>query len=211
MSAVNRESGLIFIHVPKCAGSVMEQLPWIGDAGHAPAAEIRRRIGPEAWNKLFSFGFVRNPFDRLVSAYFHFVQKPLKENEHPFQQDTYRSIKKLHGGVIASGLDTKEAFRFFAHDILPARRDFVNHFRPQTYFLCGQEGDTLVNYVGRFESLQSDFNEVCKRLGRDASSELPRGNSTVHQHWGEYYDSVTAGLVRMLYAGDFRRWYPHES
>src|SRR5262245_49182832 len=40
---------------------------------HAPAAEIRARLGDDVWNGYFKFCVVRNPFEKLVSAFHHFA------------------------------------------------------------------------------------------------------------------------------------------
>jgi len=46
---------------------------------------------------------------------------------------------------------------------------------PQYDFLHADDGRLLVDFVGRFESLQDDFNKVCAHLGlKDA--ELPHRN-----------------------------------
>lgn len=36
---------------------------------HLPARAIRQNVGLEAWSQALVFGFVRNPFDRLISFY----------------------------------------------------------------------------------------------------------------------------------------------
>lgn len=37
--------------------------------GHGFASDYKGIIGKEVWNSVFTFGFVRNPWDRLVSSY----------------------------------------------------------------------------------------------------------------------------------------------
>jgi hypothetical protein len=46
--------------------------PWYN---HMPAAEVRSLLGSETWASYFKFCVVRNPFERLVSA-FYFEQRP---------------------------------------------------------------------------------------------------------------------------------------
>lgn len=70
-------------HVPKTAGNATETtLRQAGidvhNAGHGPARETRRRtIGqhvPPFYTEAFHYGFVRNPWDRIVS-FFHHAKK----------------------------------------------------------------------------------------------------------------------------------------
>lgn len=39
---------------------------------HMPASDIRTRVGEEIWNDYFKFCVVRDPFDKAVSAFYHF-------------------------------------------------------------------------------------------------------------------------------------------
>lgn len=41
-----------------------------GFRNHASAAEIKRQIQPQVWERYFKFSIVRNPFTRTISAYF---------------------------------------------------------------------------------------------------------------------------------------------
>jgi hypothetical protein len=42
---------------------------------HMPAALIKRQIGEDAWNRYFKFCVVRNPFDKMVSAFYFLRNK----------------------------------------------------------------------------------------------------------------------------------------
>jgi hypothetical protein len=46
---------------------------------HMPAVEIRARIGDEVWSDYFKFTVVRNPFTKLVSAFFFFFEPACKD------------------------------------------------------------------------------------------------------------------------------------
>ena len=64
MSGYSEQYDVLFIHVPKTAGSSMEQCEFVAGQGHEPYWAIREEIRNKAG---FSFGFVRNPYDRFVS------------------------------------------------------------------------------------------------------------------------------------------------
>ena len=61
-------AGVVFVHVPKAAGTSVATATIGRRAGHFTAAEIRAAMGP-AFDRMFTFSVVRNPMDRLASAY----------------------------------------------------------------------------------------------------------------------------------------------
>lgn len=46
---------------------------------HMPASQLRSSLGQDIWNSYFKFTVVRNPFDRLVSYFYH-VEMARKSN-----------------------------------------------------------------------------------------------------------------------------------
>ena len=71
---ISHRQRFIFVHPQKTGGSSIETvlkarcpdaIHWHGRHGHAQAG--LDEIGRERWKEYFSFCFVRNPWDRLVS------------------------------------------------------------------------------------------------------------------------------------------------
>ena len=67
------------------------------------------------------------------------------------------------------------------------------------------EGVAL-DFLGRFETLQADFERLCGLLGVERQKALPHLNQTEHAPYRTYYDSTTAALVRAHYKRDFERF-----
>jgi hypothetical protein len=40
---------------------------------HMPASEIKTKIGDEKWREYYKFCVIRNPYEKVLSAFFHFV------------------------------------------------------------------------------------------------------------------------------------------
>jgi hypothetical protein len=123
----------------------------------------------------FGFSFVRNPWDREVSLY-HYI---LKANDH-------------HKGRIVRSLGSFDAYIRW--------RKIQGKDRPQTRWTHDAEGNQLVNFIGRYECLREDFNELCGIIGISAS--LGHENSTAHRDYRSYYSDETAAIVESLYKKD---------
>ena len=71
----------------------------------------------------------------------------------------------------------------------------------QKEFLFSKNGEQIVKFIGRFESLERDFKAVCRQIG--VVAELPKLNvSRQTPSYREYYDEILVELVRERYQPD---------
>lgn len=186
----------VFIHNPKCAGtslvialermfeedqrrkfwgrSYLPEHDAVRDLAHIKVSELRAFLPTEPVD--FTFGMVRDPYERFVSALKHFR--------------TY------------SGRDDKispEAFaeRYLNHALI--RNDWrLVHFAPQyTFFFSGQR--CTVDLVGRMEEMDRFLTALSRRLGCDIylAKENVGTNDVV-----ELSDDLIA-TINHFYARDF--------
>ncbi len=193
---VSRKYRFIFIHIPKTGGTSLAEPRYrdgrgalsacLGDedyvqAGHIRAAGLKQRLGDQ-WPLYFKFAFVRNPWDRMVSLYHYFLQ-----DEEKMSSDL--------GKRIAACAD----FRDFCLRLDELSLDA--HFDEQVSYLIDYDSTPIVDFVGRFESLNEDYARVCRHLSLPVS-ELPHYRKSDHQHYRKYYDERTREIIAQRYAHD---------
>jgi hypothetical protein len=216
----------VFVHIPKTAGMSIEQvfvdlvgLTWKTRAPLLLGRNEDPRRGPPKLEHLrageylacghlsaaqlesyFKFSFVRNPWDRIVSEY--------KYRGYPVKIDfkTY----------------------LFKHLPPPGWTDTYSHVMPQYDFLHDEAGTLLVDFVGKYETLQAGFDTVCERIGVPPTR-LPWVNRSLEKarltslrelrkrlrralwsrerrhtfgHYTEYYDDESRDFVARLYGKD---------
>ncbi|EOH6542609.1 sulfotransferase family 2 domain-containing protein [Campylobacter coli] len=181
----------IFIHVPKVAGSSIERVIYQTDkwlVGHVKASDYTK-FDKDKFDSYFSFGFVRNPYDRVVSAY-HYLK-----NDSPDPCDIKWGrlhINNLTFEEFILSLQDEE----FKEEILSK-----NHFSFQYKYLCDKNMNILVNFIGKFEKLDNDFKKNLNILRRKDS--LVHINKSKHLNYRDYYNSQTYKIIREIYRDDF--------
>eukprot|EP00635_Sarcinochrysidales_sp_CCMP3193_P003622 CAMPEP_0118911796 /NCGR_PEP_ID=MMETSP1166-20130328/13336_1 /TAXON_ID=1104430 /ORGANISM="Chrysoreinhardia sp, Strain CCMP3193" /LENGTH=260 /DNA_ID=CAMNT_0006851303 /DNA_START=63 /DNA_END=841 /DNA_ORIENTATION=+ len=185
---VSDEYGVIFLHIPKAAGSSVVKALGIREgegsfyskdyvAGriyalqHLPYDELRQAVGRRVWSSYAKFAIVRNPFDRLVSDY----------------------LWRKNGGL------TDLTFDGFVDQAEARRGNYQGHFLPQTAFV-GDDVEVL-----KFETLEKDWPLFAKR--RKLPPSLPKENAVSQRgHYSSYYTLELKAKVERLYAADLRQF-----
>lgn len=184
------ESGTLFVHIPKCAGvSVMTSLFGCLGGGHTTLAEYQIVFDPGEYRSLWKFTFVRNPWDRLVSAYSFLREGGMNED------DRRRA---------AMSTDRFSSFEEFVREFI-GKEDFARlvHFRPQHRFAClSDTAPPGVDFVGRFERLGEDFARVCEKMGREVTLASANRTKARPRDYRSHYDADTAAIVGRAYARD---------
>ncbi len=177
----------LFIHVPKSAGrSVVRGLFDVKSVEHAPAAWYQQ-LDAQRFDRYFKFTFVRNPWDRAVSAYTYLGKGG--------------SAASAEDGQWADFVNSYDAFDDFILDWLSEENALRNAlFTPQVIFLKDIFGRIDMDFVGRFETLQADFDTVARRLGVDA--QLPHLNQSRSQDFRTFYTRDSRERVARVYAED---------
>lgn len=144
----------------------------------------------------FIFAFVRNPFDRIVSLY----------------KNKFRSLRNLdvEGFMYTDYLNgifhPQMSFDEFVETMVKIPDRLADrHFKSQ-YCMIYEVPDLPVGFVGKFENLSSDFEQLRKRF--PALGELPHFNkSSAGSDYRAFYNHHTARLVAERYRRDIEEFH----
>ena len=179
----------VFIHVPKCAGSSVCSALLDGRwPGHLPYYWYEQQF-PRHCEDSFKFAFVRDPLERAYSAYAYLRNNRMGERD-------------LQAQALVSHY--RDFDHFVAGWLHPDNLRRQLHFAPQTDFLVDHMGQMAMDFLGRQESLQRDFQHLCERLGVDTS--LPHLNVSLERRSEPVRDFCTLRtrrLVRRAYQRDY--------
>ncbi len=142
--------------------------------------ERRMEIGRKQFESYFKFGFVRNPWDRVVSLYERAEALQLKD---------------------------KMSFEEFVDWIQYSSSTCV-HSSPHRYQLdwfVDANGNVLADFIGKFERLDEDWAFVGQKLG--ISERLPHRRANPRaRHYTEYYTPRTRDVIATRFKVDIERF-----
>ena len=145
---------------------------------HSLAREIRDRLPDQLFGRCFKFAFVRNPWSLQLSL-FRYVQR---SPDHPQHADF-------------AALSCFEAYIEWL-DMLPN-----GPHRVQCDFVMDENGQPLLDFIGRFERLEADFAAVADRFGWQG--QLPHLNaSNDDPDFRKFYSRKSRDTVGRLHKAD---------
>ena len=182
-----RKHRCIFVHIPKCAGSSVEVSLYGKAGGHRTLAGYHLVLDPEDFASFFKFTFVRNPWDRLVSAYCFLKNTELKGNRNWARQN----------------LAAYDDFDAFVRGwVTPENVRSYSHFRPQHHFVRLGERRPAVDFIGYYENLAADFAVLCEKLNNTAKLGVENHNPRRARDYRSYYTDETRRIAAEVYADD---------
>lgn len=200
---INHDLQFIFVHIGKTGGTSIESTlcemtgmdfdlthanPEIsaGDCKHLWTRHLRPIVGEKVWRDYFKFAFVRHPCDWLLSLWCMHAQenRPLSWINPEWKRfDDF--------GAFLDAIDRGEPL--------------LDGVQSQEIQIVDEAGQLEVDFVGRFERLQQDFDAVCARLGLPPTP-LAQRAVTRHAPFESYYDDRRRQAVYRNFPEDFRRF-----
>ena len=212
---ISHEHQFIFVHISHCGGTSVENaladfghmrpgdidpvqekdilfgtLP-LNTTQHMTALELKQFYGQEIWDQYYTFAFVSNPFDRMITSY---LQRGMPIYGH-------KSLAEFLDGPYCN---PSQSLPFLK------RRKLGKYARSERMasscysWLCDEDGELLdLDFLGRKESLAEDFQTVVRAIGIEA--ELGVGNKTANKKpYQHYYDESTIKWVEERMGDDLR-------
>jgi hypothetical protein len=187
--AFYQECGIVFVHVPKNAGSSVSRALYGRSLGHRTAAEMVGHT-PTLFQDIDSLAILRDPIDRAISAW------------------KYCKFGGTSQGAVAHraeyDLEEFSTFERFATEWLPKQNpesvDFV--LQPQSRFVCDDKGEILVANLVMLENLAQQWPEIIDKLNCK-SLELPVRNKMKQEDEKTIVSPASIHALKEFYKNDF--------
>ncbi|MBW1929078.1 MAG: sulfotransferase family 2 domain-containing protein [Deltaproteobacteria bacterium] len=149
---------------------------------HAKIITAYEMLPRELFNELFKFAFVRNPWDLQVSSYHHIK----RERPH--------LLKGIHDfeSFLRWKLDPSRPYHYIIDTSMELQYDY----------LIDLDGNVIVDFIGRYEQLEDDFNEACRRIGIRPPKLPHKRRARDRLDYREYYTEETAELIAQRFKKD---------
>jgi hypothetical protein len=156
---------------------------------HSTAYEISLTTYPKYYNNFFKFGFCRNPYTRFYSAYNYLKNGGGNNTDKEWAEKNIYKFKDL------------ESFVLSLNDISFRKKILQwQHFKPQMLFFVDKNNKLIVDYIGKYEKLEVDFNYICGKL--KISEELIQLNNTKKDLTNRYSEEMKK-IIFETYKIDF--------
>ncbi len=143
--------------------------------------KIREGRAERIFNTFFKFGFVRNPWDRVVSLYLR-KQGDTKRHEMDFEQFV---------------------------EWIQLSTDTCIHPSPkknQLDWFLNKKGEIVADYIGKFETLEADWEVIREKLGIQEKLPHINHNPDNQRHYSTYYTDSTREIIREKFIIDIEHF-----
>lgn len=145
-------------------------------------------------DEYFTFTFVRNPWDRAVSAYKWLM-------DHPRRRTLF------NGKILNENLSFKEFVKFIPMILNADYKHYNNlkwHLEPQHTQIVDENGKIKVDYIGRVENYNEELENILIKLEIPLKDEYfeTQFNKTSRKEYHCYYDDETRQIIQEIYKKD---------
>jgi hypothetical protein len=136
----------------------------------------KMNMTPQKWDTYYKFCFIRNPYDRIISGWYH-----VNKLNIPFSN--YLNLYNRCNDV-----------------------EFMHVFMPQVRNIINEKGKINIDFIGQFENLEHDFQKVLKNIGiKDIIHEVSKKmNKREHNQFYTYFSQEALNKVNLILKEDFQ-------
>ena len=173
------EHNVLFVHIPKNAGSSIRDELGITKSAHYPLSVLQSQMDKETFDNAIKIAVFRNPWERMVSWYRYRQQK----NQDP--KDIGFSIWLRDG---------RAQYNMEVYDSLPQIKWCTK--------LDSTKLHKSLDYIINFEHVNEQWEELCE-IENINVKKLPKINSTGIYDYTEYYNILEdVTLVKNMFRSD---------
>jgi hypothetical protein len=148
-----------------------------GTIKHSRLRDYKRVLEQDVYEGLFKFSTIRNPWERMISCYFSPHRKGL-----PWDREEF--IRVVKAAPTLSDCITLDS---------PLSKGIKNKIK-RWIPLSEAKLDRDIDFLMRYEHLNEDFAQVCKKLILPVI-QLPVIHKSNRQHYSHYYDEELIRIV----------------
>jgi hypothetical protein len=180
--SICKKRKIIYIHGSKCGGKSIENCVFgfepMQKSVHKSIDQYSREVNID---KYFVFTFVRNPWERVVSMFFDYINR------------------------INPGSYKKEEFLKAFRDSYENKNGFLfdHTFSGPVWELISINDDVKCDFIGNFDNFEKEFEKLKKLSKIEDNIKLPLINKGKYKkHYSKYYDEYTIQKVSEIYKKD---------
>ena len=179
---IAHELNLLFIHIPRTGGTTITNI--ITEQLESKPIVLQQHANTKTsegerlkhYPHLYKFGFVRNPWDRILSWY----------------------------GLLCKGNNQKltalEFEKFLIDSVTIYQNDNYFHFNQLDYF-TDKNGVLQIDFIGRFENFSIDLKTVFEKISFPLDK-IPINNPTEKKNYQVFYTDKSRAIITDLCAKD---------
>ena len=198
---ISKEYKVIFIHIPKNAGTSIRRCFGNSSAYHETIYDFKDTF-PDEYSSYRKFAVVRNPYDRMVSWYFH-----LKKEAEDWVRQLPTFPFELSDSLDKEKFDEEFTDSFIKWVIDPFKYPFTKKALPKhanwdlrlTMMQHEWVDDTVT--ILKYENLNEELN---KYFGKEIN--LSKQNKSIHMNYLNYYNKYSLDVVYDRYKEDFKKY-----
>jgi len=165
-------------------------------------------VGEKEWKNSFTFTFIMNPYDRVVSMWRHICRLLQRggfvSNKMWNKTLTISAFNKLYNFIFSKplykGITFDDFLYFLENDAFVKGAKW--HTTSQYQHVIDKKGDIIIDFIGKFENLQDDFNKICSIIGIKQRT-LPYKNVSLNKkRYVDYYNEKRKKIVKKIYRKD---------
>jgi chondroitin 4-sulfotransferase 11 len=187
------EQKLLFIHIPKTAGTSIESLFYPNaEFVNVPYKHFTLRQYLDEMpicRSYFKFTFIRNPWDMTASMY-----------KYARGRDDFG---KRYPHLLNMSFNDWIRSEFFKSPVIRYVNIGIHGGQDGSFFDWFTDARSGIDYIGKYESLQEDYDCICEMTGMPKKV-LPVVNRSSGIGYADLYEKDTVEIVHKKYAREIR-------